>query len=276
MTHATVTSFEDFKKALLFADRISIAESFHLTEQVVIERPVAIDGGYHTLNCFHFGHSSTSDHAQIVVKSRDVQFRQMNLIAPNAPEGKHATAIMCDYGDGTTRVSNSVFIGFNWAAVWQFNAGLVVVDNCTIVGSGSTSYNYGIWQGGKSNVPEQVLRMTGCRVFTVRHAIGASYHPNSYYAIGNTISTLKHSFDRHNWNEGGSKGGLHTVISGNTFLDPDRLAFSLEKPYEGGSIVFTGNKLNHAADRHIGEIADEKVWEGVMPYGWVGVNQFNQ
>jgi hypothetical protein len=200
----------------------------------------------------------------------------MLLLAANTPEGKHQTAIMYDYGDGATHIYDSIFFLFNWAAVWQFNAGLVTVDNCTIIGSICNSYNYGIWQGGKSNVPEQVLRMTGCRVLSVRHAIGASYHPNSYYAIGNTISTKKHSFDRHNWNEGGSKGGLHTVICGNTFTDPDRLAFSLEKPYEGGSIVFSGNKLNHSKDRHIGEIADEKVWEGqVLPYGWGGVNQFN-
>jgi hypothetical protein len=35
------------------------------------------------------------------------------------------------------------------------------------------------------------------------------------------------------------------------------LAFSIATPYEGGSLVFTGNNLNHSRERHIGEVESE-------------------
>jgi len=153
---------------------------------------------------------------------------------------------------------------FAYAGIWQFASNTVTVSSSDINGTNDASkgYNYGIWQGGKSDIPEQKLYVTACRFSGSRHAIGSSYHPNSYYVTGCNVSTLKHSFDRHNWNEGGRKGGLHTVISGNTFTDPDRLAFSIEPPYEGGHFSFTGNRLNHAASRHIGEISDVRAYEG--------------
>lgn len=204
-------------------------------------------------------HSDPTDHSLFDCTGEFVEFDSLAFY--NSSKSGLSSAIEFNTGSSHGLVRSCLIEDFSWGGIWQFDCHNLVVDSCDIIGNAGTSYNYGIWQGGKSNVSEQKLFFTNSRVEAVRHAIGSSYHPNSYYAIGNTISTLKHSFDRHNWNSGGRKGGLHTVISGNTFLDPDRLAFSVEPPYEGGSFIFTGNTLNHASTRHIGEIAKQQVWE---------------
>jgi hypothetical protein len=197
----------------------------------------------------------------IVREATYVSFNTMKLL----PEpGLLQSGIIINNPEAVVTIYDCLFTMFAYAGIWQFASTKVMVANTSIFGThlSDKGYNYGIWQGGKSDIPEQKLYVTGCYFKGSRHAIGASYHPNSYYVTGCKVSSLKHSFDRHNWNEGGRKGGLHTVISGNTFADPDRLAFSIEPPYEGGHFSFTGNRLNHAASRHVGEISDVRAFEG--------------
>lgn len=248
--------------------RIVILEPIQLTNHVSIDRPVEIEcaGAGAIINGFFMFH----------VASYGVHFRLCKFESIKDMLGLQL-AIKFDSGFGHCSVYASSFVGFSWAAIWQFNCQSLTVERCYIKGSGGSSYNYGIWLGGKTNGVEQNLFLLNCPLIEdVRHAIGSSYHPNSYYAIGNTISTLKHSFDRHNWNDGGRKGGLHTHIIGNIFEDSDRLAFSIEPPYEGGSFSFIGNTLNHSKERWIGEVSDQRVWEGKIP-DWYNAqgNKFN-
>lgn len=254
-------------------DCIIIDEGINLYEPVPIYRDVILqcskNGAVFSL------HTDETDHSLFVCKSGVIEFCSMRIsMIPN--QSGISSAIKFDNGAVFGSVHNSNIQGFSWGGIWHFNCQNLLVGRTTIYGNRGTSYNYGIWQGGKTDIPEMKLTMLNCDVKDVRHAIGASYHPNSYYAISNVISTTKHSFDRHNWNGGGGirKGGLHTVISGNTFLDENRLAFSIEPPYEGGSFVFTGNTLNHSKERHIGEIAGERVWEGSGNNYMIGANNF--
>ena len=252
-------------------DCILIDGYIEVSEPIYIDRDVTVMGG--TIKYIGSDPDLLQSAAFVVREATYVSFNSMVVLA--APVGLQS-GIIINNPEAVVTIYDCLFAMFAYAGIWQFASTKVMVTNTTIYGThlADKGYNYGIWQGGKSDIPEQRLYVTDCVFRGSRHAIGASYHPNSYYVTGCKVSTLKHSFDRHNWNGGGNKGGLHTVISGNTFTDPDRLAFSLEKPYEGGSIVFSGNKLNHSKDRHIGEIADEKVWQSVN-HGWFGGNQFN-
>lgn len=254
-----------------------------IDEELVIHDPIFIDRNV-TILCGKYGRvlanyyeGDSSHHSLFTAKASGVEFESMKIECADYRVSQFQSAIMYDCEGGVGMVRKSSIFNFSWGGIWQFNCDSLTVDgNTKITGAGTTSYNYGIWQGGKTDIPEMKLTVINCDIKDVRHAIGASYHPNSYYAIGNIISTMKHSFDRHNWNGGGGirKGGLHTVISGNTFLDSDRLAFSIEPPYEGGSFVFTGNSLNHSKERHIGEIAGEQVWESSGSNYLIGANTF--
>jgi hypothetical protein len=242
-------------------DCLVIDEIIELKETIEINRPVKLvcsDAGK-IYNGIH-----TQDIEDGVMFKVNTNWFEMERVFSTSELNNPSTFIKLQQCHNAI-ITNSNIVGFGYASIWAFDSSETIVADCTILGSGSTSHNYAIWQGGKGDAENQILTMQSCSVSKVRHAIGAHYGKNSYYAIGNTISTLKHSFDRHNSNDGTKRGGMQHVISGNTFLDPDRLAFSIATPYEGGSLVFTGNTLNHSKERHIGEVesvvGNYLVWE---------------
>lgn len=231
-------------------DCLVIDEIIEPKETIEINRPVKLVCSDHGMiyNRIH-----TQDIEDGVMFKVNTDWFEMELVRGECHPHTKSTFLKlqrCQYAS----ISKCSIDGNSYAGIWAFDCDNTLIDRCKIFGSGSTSHNYGIWQGGKGDAEGQVLTMQSCSVSKVRHAIGAHYGKNSYYAIGNTISTLKHSFDRHNSNDGTKRGGMYHVISGNTFLDPDRLAFSIATPYEGGSLVFTGNTMNHPMGRHIGEV----------------------
>lgn len=240
-------------------DCILIDGVIDIIEPIYVDRSVTIMGG--RVNYIGLDADLLKSAAFIVSEALFVSFIGVDIIGSPA---LLQSGIIVNHPRAIVIVTGCLIYPFAYAGIWQFASSKVTVSNSMIIGTedATKGYNYGVWQGGKSSIPEQRLYVTASRFSGSRHAIGASYHPNSYYVTGCNVSSLKHSFDRHNWNAGGRKGGLHTVISGNTFTDPDRLAFSIEPPYEGGHFSFTGNKLNHAASRHVGEISYVRVYEG--------------
>lgn len=159
---------------------------------------------------------------------------------------------------------DSLIYGFNWGAVWHFDAKKVTIDDGTqLIGANCPYFNYGAWGFGRGNAVGQELHMHGCVVDAVRHAIGASGHPNDYFATGNVIiNTIKHAFDRHAVD---GYGGRITYIAKNKILNPDRYAFSIHPPAYGGSFTFKHNELNRVIDKPLGQITNDIINDG-YPY----------
>lgn len=251
-------------------DCLVIDDVFVLTETLEVKRDVRLVCSKYGMLLNHISTKNIEEGVLIKVEADYFAMERFDSIANTAQMHTFLKLQRCKVAEITSKCAIE---GNQYAGIWAFDCDKTIISDCTIIGDGTIGNNYAVWQGGKGDAEGQVLTMQGCTIKEAKHAIGAHYGKNSYYAIGNTISTLKHSFDRHNSNDGTKRGGMHHVISGNTFLDPDRLAFSIATPYEGGSLVFTGNTLNHARERHIGEVesvsGNYRMYEGDMRMGMI-------
>jgi hypothetical protein len=247
-------------------------------EPIIVDREVMIVGTSLGIIISDLYSDTQIGSELFLVRSPFVTFRKLQMFGGNktltgdpiADQLQTAIRIECESAGGNVNVSFCNFTGFNHAGVWAHKIRSVNVTDCNFIGPDMPYYNYAVWQQecDRLNFHENMTTR-------VRHAIGAHYYPGSYYATGNVIRTTKHAFDRHNSNDGTKRGGMHHVISKNTFLDPDRLAFSIATPYEGGSLIFTGNTLNHSEGRRVGEMEAESgvfdLFEGDTRYAAMGI-----
>lgn len=234
---------------------LTFSQPTELTESLVINEPTVlycINGGY--LKFLSYGRNIPA-----IICNASCTFINFNLFGggKELKDDQEAdglqSGVKFQNPSGVFQFIGGRIEGFNWGGIWAFDCKLAIVSGATIIGTGSSYYNYGAWQGGRGNAYGQDLYFLNNTVSNVRHAVGASGHPNSYYAYGNTVDSLKHAFDRHSRNTNGF-GGLNTHIIGNT-INPDRYLFSVNEPY--GTILTSGNTSR--GEKPIGEICGNPV-----------------
>jgi len=254
-----ITTESQLRDAIRKGGNIVITEDITLSERLIIDVPCVISCEDEGLLYYPHYHQD-DNHAGIVVKSDDVIFSEFSLYGKSGVLFNPARSLGLQSGikfDGVSRgyIINSTIIGFNWGGVHAFDVHDLWVTGNRIEGPRNEYYNYGVWQGGRGNASDQNLYFINNSVRGVKHAVGASGHPNNYYAINNQIySTVKMAFDRHS-GDTPKVGGKHTHIIGNTFHDPNRYAFSINEPVPGGSFVFRGNRLARTDTKPVGELA---------------------
>lgn len=280
-----------------YSDIVILTNPFETYEPIEINRPVKVmcdHGAYMKYLTYHSAEdsyetnrdidtASEGKHAAVYFNSSGIVFDKFRLLGG----GKSLTTyeesdepwlidglqsgIKMQQGIGTVKVIDSWIEGFNWGQIWNFDSESSIVSNNFLVGAWNEYYNYIDWLGGRGNASLQVLEFNFNIVSGGRHAVGASGHPNSYYAVRNTVeNSIKAAFDRHSGNTP-LVGGMHTVITGNIIKNPDRYAFSLNNPVAGGCIVFAANELARDYEKPIGEISKVVMLPSEMP----AVNFYN-
>lgn len=237
--------------------QIVISEPTEITEPLVINEPsvlTCINGAY--LKLLTYG-----DTIPAVLCNASCTFFNFNIRAGGKAltDNKESDGLQCgvktNNPESVVQYIGGEMIGFNYAGFWAFDTKLAIMSGVKIVGSGVEKYyNYGAWQGGRGNAKRQDLYFVNNKVSGVRHAVGASYHPNSYYASCNQVDSIKHAFDRHSEN---GYGGFNTHIIGNT-INPDRYLFSVNEPY--GTVLTFGNTSR--GSKPLGEVSGNPVHLG--------------
>lgn len=251
-------------------DCIAIENDLFFDEPIMVWRPVRFVGRPDAVIQWQTYSSNGDEHSLFRVKVPGVYFDLINTVGG----GKQLTgdrfidglqsAIKFENTVGDGFVNDCIFEGFNWGGVWAFDCEKLLVNRSQFIGPGNPYFNYGIWQGGRGNASGQKLITTGCSFDLVRHAIGASGHPNHYHAIDNIIGPdiLQQAFDRHTGNTPGVGGG-DVVLLRNTFHAPNRHAFNIQIPDGPGKIVIMGNQFNRPLGK-AGVIADTPAGENVF------------
>jgi hypothetical protein len=265
-----VSTEADFRKAVqgTFNDIVILMEPFETYEPIEVKRKVELMCDPNAYIKYNDYNHNQDHHSLFRVQHNEVIFNRFNLkgggkVLTNSHVNDGVqSGVKFEAPGGVCQFINGKIEGFNWGSIWAFDSDHTIISHNTLIGPGAVYFNYGAWLGGRGGVYGQEMYFIKNIVSGVRHAVGASGHPNSYWATGNIVlDTIKQAFDRHSGDTPGI-GGLITNISGNTIMNPDRYAFSINNPMPNGCFTFSGNNLTRGIEKPVGELTSIPLYEG--------------